>query len=399
MSRRRDFLKIVSTIPVVGSLVPAGLASAAPASRNFLRELGVRPIINGAGVYTMFTGSLMLPEVVDAIRQMSKDFVRIDELHDRIGERIAKLLGAESAMVSSGAFGAMQVGTAACITGDDPERIKRIPDIRGMKNEVVTQKSHWFPYNHAIRNCGVNLIEVETRDEIEAAIHERTALLLFLNKGENQGQVKIKEFAEIGKKHRVPTMNDIAADVPPVENLTRSLKLGFDLVAVSGGKGIRGPQSSGLLYGRKDLIRAARMNTLPNSDTFGRGLKVNKEEMVAMMVAIENYVNRDHEADWREWERRVKTMGGRISEVKGVKTERFLPEIANQVPHLRVSWDQAAIKVKPDEVKQRLRDGNPSIELIPGGYVPNTLEIASWMMKPGDAETVGRRIAEELGRA
>ena len=312
MSRRRDFLKILSTIPVVGSLVPAGLASTAPASRNFLKELGVRPIINGAGVYTMFTGSLMLPEVVDAIRQMSKDFVRIDELHDRIGERIAKLLGAGAAMVSSGAFGAMQVGTAACITGDDPERIKRIPDIRGLKNEVVTQKSHWFPYNHAIRNCGVNLIEVETRDEIEAAIHQRTALLLFLNKGENQGQVKMKEFAEIGKKHRVPTMNDIAADVPPVENLTRSLKLGFDLVAVSGGKGIRGPQSSGLLYGRKDLIRAARMNTLPNSDTFGRGLKVNKEEMVAMMVAIENYVNSDHKADWREWERRVKAMDDRV---------------------------------------------------------------------------------------
>ena len=397
MSRRRDFLKIVSTIPVVGSLVPAGLASAAPASRNFLRELGVRPIINGAGVYTMFTGSLMLPEVVDAIRQMSKDFVRIDELHDRIGERIAKLLGAEAAMVSSGAFGAMQVGTAACITGDDPERIKRIPDIRGMKNEVVTQKSHWFPYNHAIRNCGVNLIEVETRDEIEAAIHERTALLLFLNKGENQGQVKMQEFAEIGKKHGVPTMNDIAADVPPVENLTKSLKLGFDLVAVSGGKGIRGPQSSGLLYGRKDLIGAARMNTLPNSDTFGRGLKVNKEEMVAVMVAIENYVHRDHEADWREWERRVKTMDDRISKVKGAKTERFLPEIANQVPHLRVSWDQAVVKITPDEVKQRLRGGNPSIELIPGGYVPDTLEIASWMMKPGDAETVGRRIAEELG--
>ena len=139
------------------------------------------------------------------------------------------------------------------------------------------------------------------------------------------------------------------------------------------------------------------MNTLPNSDTFGRGLKVNKEEMVAVMVAIENYVHRDHEADWREWERRVKTMDDRISKVKGAKTERFLPEIANQVPHLRVSWDQAVVKITPDEVKQRLRGGSPSIELIPGGYVPDTLEIASWMMKPGDAETVGRRIAEELG--
>ncbi|MDA1314405.1 MAG: aminotransferase class V-fold PLP-dependent enzyme [Acidobacteria bacterium] len=400
MSRRRDFFKTLASIPVVGSLIPASLASAAPAGRNFLKELGVPPIINGAGVYTMFTGSLMLPEVVDAIRQMSTEFVRIDELHDRVGERIAEMLGAESAMVSSGAFGAMQLGTAACITGDDLEKIKRIPDIRGMKNEVVVQKSHWFPYNHAIRNCGVNLIEVETAEQIEAAIHGRTALLLFLNKAEREGKVGMQEFIDIGKKHKVPTMNDIAADVPPVENLTRSLKMGFDLIAVSGGKGMRGPQSSGLLYGRRDLIKAARMNTLPNSDTMGRGLKVTKEEIVAVMVALENYLKRDHKADWAEWERRVKTMSDAVAKVRGVKAEPFLPEIANEVPHVRISWDQSVVKIKPDDVKQRLRDGSPSIEVIPGdGYVPDTLEIASWMLKPGDAAIVGRRIFEELSKA
>jgi len=400
MSRRRDFFKTLAGIPVIGSLIPASLASAAPAGRNFLKELGVPPIINGAGVYTMFTGSLMLPEVVDAIRQMSSEFVRIDELHDRVGERIAKLLGAEGAMVSSGAFGALQLGTAAAITGDDPEKIQRIPDVRGMKNEVVVQKAHWFPYNHAIRNCGVNLIEVETAEQIEAAIHSRTALLLFLNKAEREGKVGMQEFIDIGKKHKVPTMNDIAADVPPVENLTRSLKMGFDLVAVSGGKGMRGPQSSGLLYGRKDLIKAARMNTLPNSDTMGRGLKVTKEEIVAVMVALESYLKRDHKADWAEWERRVKTMSDAVAKVKGVKAEPFVPEIANEVPHLRVSWDTGVVKHSPDDVKQRLRDGSPSIELIPGaGYVADSLEIASWMLKPGDAEIVGRRIFEELSKA
>ncbi len=399
MPRRRDFFKTLAGIPIVGSLIPASLASAAPAGRNFLKELGVPPIINGAGVYTMFTGSLMLPEVVETIRQMSTEFVRIDELHDRVGERIAKMLGAEGAMVSSGAYGALQLGTAASITGDDPEKIKRIPDIRGMKNEVVAQKSHWFPYNHAIRNCGVRLIEVETAEQLEAAIHDRTALLLFLNKAEREGKVGLKEFIAIGKKHNVPTMNDIAADVPPVENLTRSLKMGFDLVAVSGGKGIRGPQSSGLLYGRKDLIKAARMNTLPNSDTMGRGLKVNKEEMVAMMVALESYLKRDHKAEWAEWERRVKTMSNAVTKVKGVKAERFLPEIANEVPHVRISWDQSIVKIKPDDLKQRLRDGAPSIEVIPGGYVPETVEIASWMLKPGDAEIVGRRMFEELRKA
>jgi len=399
MPRRRDVLKTLSSIPLIGSLVPAGVASAAPAGRNFLKELGVPPIINGAGVYTMFTGSLMLPEVVDTIRQMSTEFVRIDELHDRVGERIAKMLGAEAAMVSSGAFGALQLGTAASITGTDVAKMERIPDIRGMKNEVVTQKSHWFPYNHAIRNCGVNLIEVETAEQMEAAIHNRTALLLFLNKAERKGKVGMEEFIAIGKKHNVPTMNDIAADVPPVENLTRSLKMGFDLVAVSGGKGIRGPQSSGLLYGRKDLIQAARMNTLPHSDRMGRGLKVNKEEMVAMMVAIESYLKRDHKAEWAEWERRVKTMSTAVTKVKGVKAERFLPEIANEVPHVRVSWDQSVVKLTPDDLKQRLRDGAPSIEVIPGGYVPDTVEIASWMLKAGDAEIVGRRLYEELSKA
>lgn len=400
MTRRREFMQRLASLPFLGGLFAAGCAPVAEtAAPNYLQQLGVRPIINGAGVYTMFTGSLMLPECVEAIRQTSVSFVRINELHDRVGERIAEMLGAEAAMVSSGAYGAIQLGTAACITGTDPEKIQRIPDLEGMKSEVVTQKAHWFPYNHAVRNCGVKLIEVETREEFEAAINEKTAMLLFLNKAENLGQVKMAEFIEIGKRHGVPTFNDAAADVPPVENLTKYVRMGFDLVAFSGGKGIRGPQSAGLLFGRKDLIEAARLNTLPYSDTMGRGLKVNKEEMVGMMVALEHYMNRDHEADWAEWERRIETMAAAVDSIEGVRTERFVPEIANQVPHLRVSWDRSAVPIAPDDVKQKLRDGDPSIELIPGGYVPETLEIASWMLQPGEAEIVGARIAEILRQA
>ncbi|MCP5110803.1 MAG: selenocysteine synthase, partial [bacterium] len=217
-------LRRLSGVPLIGSLLPAGCAST-PGTPDYLAELGVPRIINGAGVYTMFTGSLMLPECVEAIRQLSGSFVRLDELHDRVGERIAKLLGAEAAMVSSGAYGAMQLGTAACLTGTDPEKIQRIPDLEGMKSEVVTQKAHWFPYNHAVRNCGVKLIEVETRDEFEGAISEKTAMLLFLNKAENLGPIKMKEFVEIGKKHGIPTLNDAAADVPPAENLRKYVKL------------------------------------------------------------------------------------------------------------------------------------------------------------------------------
>lgn len=396
-ARRREFLKTFSSVPLVGALFGCGGgAPQAAAGRDYLAELGVKPIINGAGVYTMFTGSLMQPEVVEAIRTMSKHFVRLDELHDRIGEKIAALVGAESAMVSSGAFGAMTCGAAACITAGELEKTLLIPDTRDLKNEAIIQKSHRFAYDHAVRNCGVTLIEVETRDELEAAINERTALMLFLNKGEPNGQIKHEEFVELGKKHGVPTMNDCAADVPPAENLTKYNKLGYDLVAFSGGKGIRGPQSAGLLFGRKDLIAAARKNTFPVSDALGRGLKVNKEEIVAMWVGLDNYLKRDHEADWREWESRIATMSEKVSAVSGVKTEPFLPVIANQVPHLRVSWDPSAPAITAAAVKQQLRDGDPSIELIPGGYVPDTLEIASWMLEPGEAEIVGDRIADIL---
>lgn len=395
MANRRSFLQLFSGLPLLGSLAPTR-AFARTGRRDFLKELGVRPIINGAGVYTMMTGSLMLPEVVQAIEAMSRHFVRLDELHDAVGRRIASLLECEAAMVPAGAYAGLTLGTAACLTGTNPDFIQRLPDTTGMKNEVIIQKTHRFPYDHAVRNCGVRLIEVETRTEFEQAINERTALLLFLNKNEPQGQIKMAEFVQLGRKHGIPTFNDAAADVPPVENLTKSIKLGFDLVTFSGGKGLQGPQSSGLLLGRKDLIQAARLNTIPNSDTIGRGLKVNKEEIVAMLVAVESYLKRDHQADWREWERRVESIGKTLTSIQGVRAERFVPEIANQVPHLRIHWDPRHVQITAAEAARQLREGEPSIELVPAPYVPGTLEIASWMLQPGEAEIVARRIREIL---
>ncbi|MBI1353646.1 MAG: aminotransferase class V-fold PLP-dependent enzyme [Acidobacteria bacterium] len=396
--RRREFLKTLSSLPLIGGLFACGEAAptAAP-MRNYLAELGVKPIINGAGAYTMFTGSLMQREVIDVIAETSKHFVRLDELHDRVGEKIAALVGAEAAMVSSGCFGAMVCGTAACLTGTDPARIVQIPDLTGMKSEVITQKSHRFLYDHAVRDCGVKIVEIETLAEFEAAVSEKTAMLWFLNKRNPDGQIKHEQWVELGRKHGIPTMNDCAADLPPVENLTKYNKMGFDLVAFSGGKGICGPQSAGLLFGRKDLIRAARLNTYPNSDALGRGLKVNKEEMIGMWVALENYMKRDHEADWKEWERRVAVMAEKASAVSGVTTEPFIPPIANETPHLRIRWDQSAIALEPEAVKQKLRDGDPTIEVIPGeGYVTESVEIAAWMLQPGEAEIIGDRIAEIL---
>lgn len=394
MIDRRRFFQGVYRLPFLGAVVPPALA--APAERNFYTELGVRPIINGAGVYTMFTGCLMRPEVVKAIQAMSTRFVRLTELHDAVGKRIAGLLGCEAAMVPSGAAAALTLGTAACMTGTDPELIRRIPDSTGMKNEVIIQKSHRFPYDHMVRNCGIRMIEVETREELERAISPRTALLLFLNKAEPQGQVKMEEFIALGKRRGIPTFNDAAADIPPLENLTRPIKLGFDLIAVSGGKGIRGPQSAGLLLGRKHLIEAARLNTAPYSDTMGRSCKVNKEELVGMMVALESFLKEDHASLYKEWERRVAAMSRHVSKVPGVRAEPFVPRIANQVPHLRVEWDPSRIRLTPKELMQRLRDGEPSIELVPE---PSTgVEIASWMLQPGEAEIVGRRIREILSQ-
>jgi len=395
MIDRRRFFQGIYRLPLLGAVVRPGMA--APGGRDFYTELGVRPIINGAGVYTMFTGSLMRPEVLTAIQAMSTRFVRLTELHDAVGKRIAALLGCEAAMVPSGAAAGLTLGTAACITGTNSELIRRIPDTTGMKNEVIVQKSHRFPYDHMVRNCGIRLIEVETRAQLEQAISPRTAALLFLNKAEPQGRVKMEEFIALGKRHGVPTFNDAAADVPPLENLTRPIKLGFDLITVSGGKGIRGPQSAGLLLGRKDLIEAARLNTLPYSDTMGRSCKVNKEELVGMLVALESFLKEDQAALYREWERRVAVIAKLVSEVPGVRAEPFVPEIANQVPHLRVDWDPARIALTGKTLMQRLRDGEPSIELVPEPR--SGVEIASWMLQPGEAEIVGRQMRQILSQA
>ncbi|MBI4874924.1 MAG: selenocysteine synthase, partial [Acidobacteria bacterium] len=214
------------------------------------------------------------------------------------------------------------------------------------------------------------------------------------NDADPRGKIRAAEFAELGKKHGIPTFNDAAADVPPVENLSKYTKMGFDLVTFSGGKGIRGPQSAGLLLGRRDLIEAARLNTSPNSDTLARGHKVNKEEMLAMMVAVELYLRKDHAAEWREWERRVKVIGDAARSVPGVAVEVSVPEIANHTPHMRIRWDASRVKIGVAEAIKQLRDGNPSIECVPGSreYIGMTV----WMLQPGEEKAVARRLKQVL---
>src|SRR6266550_6473554 len=367
--------------------------------RDFFRELGVRTFINAAGTYTLLSASLMLPEVVAAMSYAAKHFVDIEELQTAAGERVAELLGCEAAMVTSGAAAALTIGTAACLTGENPVYIHQIPDLTGLKSEVIIQRSHRFLYDHAIRNCGIRFVEIETSAELENAISSNTAMMLFFNDNEPKGMISAEEFVALGKKHGIPTFNDAAADVPPTENLSKYLTMGFDLVTFSGGKGLRGPQNAGLLLGRKDLIKAARLNSAPNGDAIGRGNKVTKEAILGMVVAVEMYLKRDSEAETKEWERRIKLLADSLANIKAVKVEIFIPAIANHVPHLRVTWNQDSLKVSADDIRQQLRAGTVSIEAVPGySYDPpadgEEIRFGVWMMQPNEAEIVAQRLRE-----
>jgi L-seryl-tRNA(Ser) seleniumtransferase len=401
----RNFLQAMSSVPFIGGLFASRAIAGAPkpAMRDYFKELNVRPFINAAGTFTTLTASLMWPEVVDAMNYASKTFVPLNDLQDAVGKRVAELIGCDAAMITSGAAAALTVGTAACVAGKNPDWIKRIPDLAGtgMKSEVIVQKSHRYGYDHAVRNCGVKMIEVETADELERAVNEKTAMMLFFNDADPTGKIKIEEFVALGKKRNIPTFNDAAADVPPTENLSKYTMMGFDLVAFSGGKGMRGPQSAGLLLGRKDLIEAARLNCSPNSDSIGRGMKVNKEEMLGMMVAVEMYLKRDAEAEWKEWERRAKLITDSVAKVAAIEAEIHVPPIANHVPTVRLTWEEAALPLTADDARNQLREGKPSIEIAPNASPANAekqeIGIGVWQMQPGEAEIVARRLREVFG--
>ncbi len=398
MWSRRRFLEIVSGLPLVGGLIeantmPAAAAAARSAGRDYFRELGVRPFINAAGTYTAMTASLMPPEVMEAINYASRHYVMLEELHDKVAERIATRLHCEAAMVTSGAASALTLGTAAVLTGTDRQKIVALPNLANMKSEVIIQKSHRFGYDHAVRNCGVRLVEVETREDLERAINNQTAMMLFYNNNNTEGRIQDEEFVQLGRKHGVPSLNDAAADVPPVDNLWKYTKMGFDLVAFSGGKGLRGPQSAGLLLGRKDLIAAARLNAPPNGNTIGRGMKVNKEEILGMLAALELYLAKDHVAEHREFESRAEAIRSGVAPLLGVKSEIFVPDVANHVPHVRISWDAAARGITPADAVNSLRAGEPSIGARSEG---DALVIGVWMMRPGEEKIVARRLREVL---
>lgn len=364
--------------------------------RDFYKELGLRTFINATGTHTYLTGSLMLPKVIDAINYSSNQYVNLNELQDKVGKRIASLLKCEAAMVSAGAASALTLGTAAVITGKDKQKILDIPNIPGPRKEVIIQKRHRYSYDHAVRNTGIKFIEVETQKELEAAINNNTVMMLFMNASNNWGQIQDKEFVALGKKHGIPTFNDCAADVPPMENLWKYTDMGFDLVTFSGGKGLRGPQSSGLLLGRKDLIEAALLNAPPHSNTIGRGMKVNKEEIIGMMVAVEQYLAKDHAKARKELEERVELIHNSARSVPEIQTEIIIQEIGNHYPQVRVWWDEEKLNFTYQDLIKKLRYGHPSIETAEKGWLGEGVFVSMSMARPGQERVVARRLREEL---
>ncbi|WP_134089265.1 selenocysteine synthase [Olivibacter sp. XZL3] len=403
--RRRELLKYLSILPAGGLITsyvhanPLLSTEKQPVSRELFKELGVRTFINAAGTYTAMTGSLMRPEVLDAINYSAADFCMLDELQDKVGEKIAGLVRAESAVVTAGCFSAMTLGLAGILTGLDEEKATQLPHLAGtnMKSEVICQKGHDIVYTHALKNTGCKIVMIETSEELEKAISERTAMLFFLNVQADRGQISHEEWVAIGKKHQIPTMIDIAADVPPVSNLWKFHDMGFDLVCVSGGKAMRGPQSAGLLMGRKAFVQAARLHMPPRGFNIGRGMKVNKEEILGMYVALEKFINLDHEREWETQQRQVDIMAMAAKSIDGVSTEVKVPELGNVTPTLHITWNPDKVKISGKELQQRLRDGSPSIEV--GGSEETSVTVTAWMLKPGQEKVVAKRLREELSAA
>lgn len=399
------FLAGEALLPKVTAATPA----AEPAGVDYYEKLGVTPFINAAGTYTILSASTMPPRVQAAVALAARKPVHLMELHKAAGEYLAKRLRCGGALVTSGAASGIKLATAACITRGNDSAIVSIPtEMAGLKNEVLVQKAHRYDYDHALRDCGANLIDVETLEEYENAFTERTVMTQFFNAAEG-GKISREDWVRVAHKHGVPCFNDAAADVPPISNLWNYTQMGFDLVTFSGGKGLRGPQCTGLLLGRKDLVDAAALNNSPYSNTVGRGMKVAKEEIIGLVAAVDWFLEQDDASLEAEFRKRAERIAAPLKSIPSVETKVFIPPVANHVPHLLVTYDKSRVKVAAADVMKKMREGKPRIELnpstgggpasvgLPGG--DNVIVVGVWMLEPGEDKIVGDRLKEVLQSA
>jgi L-seryl-tRNA(Ser) seleniumtransferase len=417
-SRRRFFrwgsglAASLGAMPLFSSAKSLALSESEAAGEDYYDKLGVPKIINAAGTYTTLTAACMPPVVVAAVQKAALHPVRLRDLQEKSGEYIAKRLQCEGAVVTSGAAGAITLATAACLqnaNNNDPLSMPQAID--GMKNQVIVQRAHRYGYDHAIFLCGARITEVVTLDDYKRACASGNAIMTnFFNAAEEEdgiagtAQIGREEWLRVAHEHNIPCHLDAAADMPPISNLWKYTGMGFDLVAFSGGKGMRGPQNAGLLLGKKHLTDLAQQNNNPEEGV-GRGMKVAKEQIVGMVAAVDWVLSHTEESMQGDYQKRADLIAAAVKGVPSVSTEIVVPKIANHVPHLLIRFDPGVTGVTTKQIVAKLREGTPSIELNPNTGQPpnqgipsnaNTLVVGVWMLQPGEDAVVGRRIREAL---
>ncbi|MGH9173172.1 MAG: aminotransferase class V-fold PLP-dependent enzyme [Vicinamibacterales bacterium] len=370
---------------------------------DIYERLGIRPIINARGTHTRLGGSLMAQEVLDAMRAAAGAYVVLDEVQDRASELIARATGAEAGMVTGGAAAGLLAATAACIAGDDSARIERLPETDGMANEAVIFRAHRNGYDHSVRAAGARIVEAgyghrTIAYQFEQALNERTALVVYVvSPWVSRGALPLAATCEIAHRHGIPVLVDAAATLPPADNLTRFIGDGADLVVFSGGKGIGGPQSSGILAGRADLIRAARLNSSPYHSV-GRTGKAAKEDIVGLIVALEGYLRRDHSADHARWQSQAAYMRERLSDLPGVAAACRYDGREHITPRVELVFE-AESGIDAHELVLSLEEGNPRVFLFepdgPGAR-PNSVVINTQTMQDGEEEIVAEVVRSAI---
>jgi L-seryl-tRNA(Ser) seleniumtransferase len=399
MWSRREFVgsgAVASFLAALGfgrTAGASGLRRPGTGESIYTRLLGVRPHLPGHGHTTIYGGSRMPPEVMRAMAEANEEFVDMHQLFDAAGRRVAEVTGAEAGLVTSGSFASLIIGAAACLTGTDEERIQALPHPTWPKHECLMQTAHRFSYDRAYRAAGMTIVDVESREALASSVNDKTAMLSGLasweRKHDRPPDVMLpEEIVALGKKTGVPVFIDVASELPPASNLTRYLEMGADLVAISGGKGIRGPQGTGILVGRKDLIEAARLNAFPYSN-LGRGMKVGKEAVIGLIVALNRFVELDHDAYEEEWTRNAKYVCEALQDIPGLSAEYVPARLTpNGYDSVRLTWDEKRIPVTLEQARQMLRDGEPRLIFNDGDlFITRNLE-------NGEEVLVVRRLRE-----